>query len=289
MTGHLDRIRELEKLYSTEEKNNVSEKIVVVTSGKGGTGKTFFAANFAYQYSKTHKVLLIDVDFNLSNLHLLFNSHPQKTLNTFFESKAIFTEIISSYNSNLDIIFGDSGLSSLDKPTFNQINKMFSEINNLSTNYDLIVFDLGAGISDENLHILSKAKTKLIITNPEPTALMDAYVLIKLLKNNDNTDGIYIVVNRCVEESEGKQAFQNLNSAVDHFLKVSVNFLNEIPESNEVRKSIIDQKLLAENNQTNKVITSINQTAAKISKIHQVLNINQPALQSSSISFKNSL
>lgn len=284
MTGQLDRIRELEKLYNSEEKNNVSDKIVVVTSGKGGTGKTFFAANFAYQYSKSKKVLLVDVDFNLSNLHLLFNAHPQKTLNTFFESKAIFSELLTTYNSNLDIIFGDSGLSSQGKPTFNQINKMFSEINNLSINYDLIVFDLGAGVSDENLHILAKAKTKLIITNPEPTALMDAYVLIKLLKSNDNVDGIFIAVNRCIEESEGRQAFQNLKSAVDHFLKLSVNFLDEIPESSEVRKSIIDQKLLAEINQSNEVITSINRAALKISKIHQVLNINQSTLINSSIS-----
>jgi flagellar biosynthesis protein FlhG len=277
MTGQLDRIRELEKLYNSEE-NNISDKIVAVTSGKGGTGKTFIAANFAYQYAKTHRVLLIDVDFNLSNLHLLFNAHPQKTLNTFFESKAVFAEIISNYNSNLDIIFGDSGLSSQGKPSFNQINKMFSEINNILSNYDLIVFDLGAGVSDENLHILSKARTKLIITNPEPTALMDAYVLIKLLKSNDNANGIYIAVNRCVDDTEGSQAFQNLKAAVDHFLKVAVNFLVEIPESSEVRKSIIDQKLFAETNLSNGIINSINRAAGKISKIHQVLNINQPVL-----------
>lgn len=277
MTGQLDRIRELEKLYNSEE-NNISDKIVAVTSGKGGTGKTFIAANFAYQYAKTHRVLLIDVDFNLSNLHLLFNAHPQKTLNTFFESKAVFAEIISNYSSNLDIIFGDSGLSSQGKPSFNQINKMFSEINNILSNYDLIVFDLGAGVSDENLHILSKARTKLIITNPEPTALMDAYVLIKLLKSNDNANGIYIAVNRCVDDTEGSQAFQNLKAAVDHFLKVAVNFLVEIPESSEVRKSIIDQKLFAETNLSNGIINSINRAAGKISKIHQVLNINQPVL-----------
>lgn len=277
MTGQLDRIRELEKLYNSEE-NNISDKIVAVTSGKGGTGKTFIAANFAYQYAKTHRVLLIDVDFNLSNLHLLFNAHPQKTLNTFFESKAVFAEIISNYNSNLDIIFGDSGLSRQGKPSFNQINKMFSEINNILSNYDLIVFDLGAGVSDENLHILSKARTKLIITNPEPTALMDAYVLIKLLKSNDNANGIYIAVNRCVDDTEGSQAFQNLKAAVDHFLKVAVNFLVEIPESSEVRKSIIDQKLFAETNLSNGIINSINRAAGKISKIHQVLNINQPVL-----------
>lgn len=284
MTGQLDRIRELEKLYDSEQ-NNSTEKIVAITSGKGGTGKTFFAANFAYQYSKKHKVLLVDLDFNLSNLHLLFNSNPQKTLNTFFDSKVLFNEIITKYTPNLDIIFGDSGLSSQSKPTFNQINKLFSEINNPARKYDLIVFDLGAGVSDENLHILSKAKSKIIITNPEPTALMDAYVLIKLLKSNDNTSGIFIAINRCVDQSEGSQAFQNLKSAVDHFLKIQVNFLVDIPETSEVRKSIIDQKLLAEKKQSNQAINSINQAIDKIGKIHQVLNINQSLLVDSSISF----
>lgn len=287
MTGQLDRIRELEKLFDSAQ-NNSSEKIVAVTSGKGGTGKTFFAANFAFQYSKKHKVLLIDLDFNLSNLHLLFNLHPQKTLNDFFESKVFLSDIIKNYTSNLDIIFGDSGFSSQGKPTFNQMNKMFGEINKLADKYDLIVFDLGAGVSDENLHILSKAKSKIIITNPEPTALMDAYVVIKLLKNNGHTDGIFITINRCVDQSEGSQSFQNLKSAVDHFLKIQVNFLVDIPESSEVRKSIIDQKLLAEKTQSNQAINSINQSIDKISKIHQVLNINQSVLQDSSISFKNS-
>ena len=287
MTGQLDRIRELERLCNAD-KNNGSQKILAVTSGKGGTGKTFFAANFAYQYAKTHKVLLMDLDFNLSNLQLLFNSNPKKTLNTYFESKALFNEIIEKYNSNLDVIFGDAGLSCESKPAIYQIEQMFEEINRLDHKYDLIIFDLGAGVSEENLHILSKANTRLMVTNPEPTALMDAYVLIKLLMNNKNADKIYVVVNRCTDGSEGKQSFDNLKSAVDHFLKTGINFLIEIPESTEVRKSIIDQKLLAETNKSNQVISSIQIAVNKISKIHQVLNINQPTVHNSSVSLKNS-
>ncbi len=277
MTGQLDRIRELDKLFSSQE-DIVSEKIVLIASGKGGTGKTFFAANFSYQYSKSHKVLLIDADFSLSNLHILLNANPQKSLNMFFESKAGFNEIITEYNSNFDIIFGDAGSRSLDNPSFNELNRLLKEISNISSRYDLIIFDLGAGISDENLHLLSKAKTKIIITNPEPTALMDAYVLIKALKNKKAEDGIYIVTNRCIEESEGTQAFQNLKSAVDHFIKTKINFLATIPESLEVRKSIMDQKLFAEHKQSGEVINSINSSVSKLSKIHQVFNINQLAI-----------
>jgi flagellar biosynthesis protein FlhG len=286
--GQIDRIRELENLNIAGNKNE-SSKIVAITSGKGGTGKTFFAANFAFQYSRSNKVLLVDMDFNLSNLHLLFNAHPQKTLNNYFDSKALFSEIISEYDSNLHLIFGDAGIVSNSKPTLYQIEKMFEELNKLSKKYDLIVIDLGAGVSEENLFVLSKSQTKIIVTNPEPTALMDAYVVVKLLKNDKSSDGIYITVNRCTDDSEGKQSFINLKSAVDHFLKVSINFLVEIPESTEVRKSIIDQKLLAEQNKLNSVIKSLNTSVSKINKIHQVFNINQSSVQSTPISLKNSL
>ncbi len=283
MIGQIDRIRELEKL-NIAEKNYGLSKIAAVTSGKGGTGKTFFAANFAFQFARSKKVLLIDMDFNLSNIHLLFNVNPLKTLNSYFESKSLFGEIISKYNSNLDIIFGDAGIITDSRPTIYQIERMFEELNKLSTKYDLIVIDLGAGVSEENLFVLSKSQTKIIVTNPEPTALMDAYVVIKLLKNNKSNDSIYIAINRCADDSEGKQSYNNLKSAVDHFLKVSINFLAEIPESTEVRKSIIDQKLFAEQNKSNSVINSFNTSVSKINKIHQVLNINQPLVPSSSIS-----
>lgn len=280
MTGQLDRIKELEKLYSARQ-NNSSEKIVAVTSGKGGTGKTFFAANFSYQFALTSKVLLVDLDFNLSNLNLLFNANPQKTLNNYFESRLLFSEVITKYTTNLDLVFGDSGLTNQNKPTISQIEKLFEDLNKLSHKYDLIIFDLGAGVTEENLFILSKVKSKMIITNPEPTALMDAYVLIKLLKSNNADDGINVIVNRCFDEHEGYQAFDNLKSAVDHFLKTKINFVAEIPESSDVRKSIIDQKLLSEKQKSSSVITSINRSISEFSKNHQVLNINQPSLQPS--------
>ena len=118
------------------------------------------------------------------------------------------------YNSNLDIIFGDAGIITDSRPTIYQIERMFEELNKLSTKYDLIVIDLGAGVSEENLFVLSKSQTKIIVTNPEPTALMDAYVVIKLLKNNKSNDSIYIAINRCADDSEGKQSYNNLKSCL---------------------------------------------------------------------------
>lgn len=278
MIGQIDRIRQLDKLYSPP-KNDSVEKILAVTSGKGGTGKSFLAANFAYQLSISSRVLLIDLDFNLSNLHLLFNSNPKRTLNDYFASGSLLSEIITKYNSNLEIIFGDSGLTSQQRPAVSQIDKFMDDLNTISIKYDLIIFDLGAGVSEENLFILSKSGSKLIVTNPEPTALMDAYVLIKLLKNNCTDEGINLVVNRCTDDMEGYQAFDNLKSAVDHFLKSKIKFAGEIPESKDVRRSIIDQNILAEKQKSGPVIASINRLISEFGKNHQVLNINQPAHQ----------
>lgn len=274
MISQLDRIKELEEFnnYSLPE---AVPKTLAITSGKGGTGKTFLSANLAYLFSLNKNVLLIDLDFNLSNLQTLFNYSPRKTLSSFFNDKMTLAQIITKYNPHLDIVFGDAGLVSDTKPSGAQLKKLFFEISNVKDNYDIVIFDLGAGASEENLNVLSNALIKLIITNPEPTALMDAYVIVKLLKAEANTANIFVTLNRCLDNSEAEQSFNNLKAVVDHFLKTEIHSLGSVPESIEVRKSIIDQKLLAAQKIKSDVIDSLLTLIKKINKIPQLSNINQ--------------
>ena len=273
MTGQLDRIIELEKLYN---KGNVksSSKIVAIASGKGGTGKTFFAANLAFHLSNTKKVLLVDLDFNLANVHLLFNSHPQKTLTDYFESRCLFEDVITKHNSNLHLIYGEAGYSERSVPAVEQIDKMFNEINKLSDRYDIILLDLGAGISKENICVLTHSDIKIIVATPEPTSLMDAYVVIKQLKFNSSEENIFLAINRVVELNEAEQAFDNLKTAVNHFLKTKIEFLVNIPESMQIRKSIIEQNLYTEHQKNDDVSRAFVLAERRINKINQVLNIN---------------
>lgn len=280
MTGQLDRIIELEKLFNTSNQTQTSKK-VAIASGKGGTGKTFFASNLAYQLSKTNKVLLIDLDFNLANIHLLFNSHPQKTLTDYFESRNLFKEVITNHNSNLHLIFGEAGYSDRELPSFKQIDRMLDEVDRLSEKYDLILFDLGAGISKENLFVLSRSDIKVIVATPEPTALMDAYVVIKQLIANSTQENIFVTINRVVESNEAEQAFDNLKTAVNHFLKTRIDFLVSIPESLQIRKSIIEQNLYSEHNKSDAVVEAFVSAERKINKINQVFNINHPSFEPS--------
>lgn len=277
MTGQLDRIIELEKLYN-KSKTKSSSKIVAIASGKGGTGKTFFAANWAYHLSNSKKVLLVDLDFNLANVHLLFNSHPQKTLTDYFESRCIFKDVITKYNSNLHLIYGEAGYSERSVPAVEKINKMFNEINKLSDRYDIILLDLGAGISKENIYVLTHSDIKIIVATPEPTSLMDAYVVIKQLKFNSCEKNIFLAINRVVELNEAEQAFDNLKSAVDHFLKTKIEFLVNIPESMQIRRSIIEQNLYTEHQKNDDVFRAFVLAERRINKINQVLNINHSSL-----------
>ena len=295
MIGQIDRITELAGKHNLGIRNQGTKQsgecrlknVAAVFSGKGGTGKTFFAANLAYLYAKNHKVLLIDLDQNLSNLNILFNITTEKTLDSFLDSKSTFREIITEYRPNLHLVLGEAGslfTVNNNKLGVNQIERLFEQFKVLRNEYDLILLDVGAGVTEENMMIVTKSDLKILVTNPEPTALMDAYVSIKVLHKSCNSDEVFVVVNRCIEENETEQAFGNLRSAVSHFLDVKISYLTEIPESNRVRTSILDQQLFAANYGSSPVASSIEYAADKIGKIlsrgnqrenEQVFNINQ--------------
>jgi flagellar biosynthesis protein FlhG len=250
------------------------ENVAAVFSGKGGTGKTFFAANFAKRYSKNHRVLLVDLDQNLSNINLLLNLTAHKTLKSFFNSTDTFNEVITEYDENLHLILGEAGSYSKDVFNRDQIDRLINQFKIYSDKYDLVVLDIGAGINEENMYAVSKAGIKILVTNPEPTALMDAYVTVKTLANNFDPELVYVVVNRCAEIGEGNLAFNNLKSAITHFLNFRIELLVDIEDSKSVRSSIMSQKLLAQSDETNAVIRSIDIAADRINKINQVFNIN---------------
>jgi flagellar biosynthesis protein FlhG len=275
MMSQLNRVFEIES-GEKEYHCQTVENVAAVFSGKGGTGKSFFAANFAKQYSKNHKVLLVDLDQDLSNINLLLNLTARKTLKSFFKSTDTFNEVITEYDENLHLILGEAG--SYGKDVFNkdQIDRLFNQFKIYTDKYDLVILDIGAGINEENMYAVSKSGIKILVTNPEPTALMDAYVTVKTLTNNFDPELVYVVVNRCAEIGEGNLAFNNLKSAISHFLNFRIELLVDIEDSKSVRTSIMSQKLLAQSDETNAVIRSIDLAVDRINKINQVFNINQP-------------
>ncbi|MBK7980572.1 MAG: AAA family ATPase [Ignavibacteriae bacterium] len=265
MLGQAKRLYELNSLLHANEEVKETTKIISFTSGKGGTGKSFLCSNLAFQLSdEGKKILIVDLDINLSNIGTFFNIHSKKNLFHYLNYDYNLDEVVHNYSENLDMILGDSG--KIDHPEFTEekINLFMNELRIISPKYDYIFFDTSAGVNKSMLHLLNYSDDVIIVTSAEPTSVMDGYVIIKMLKNFGYKSKINVIVNKTFEENEGFTAFENLQKASDHFLKLGINYLGEISFSKEVVKSIQNQIPIVKSNNSSGITSQINQIASKI-------------------------
>ena len=276
MNGQASRLIQLKKLAEIERANSIT-KTISVCSGKGGTGKTFFAANFAFQLSKLNKkILLIDLDLNFSNLNVMMNKASENSISNFFEQKCSLKELVFNFSKNLDLIFGDSGR--LDYPRISEdiLDYFFLSLGKMHDEYDYIIFDSAAGADELVIHQLLKSQYIIIITSPEPTAVMDAYVILKILNENYNESEKLIVVNKCYEHEEGERTIGNISTASRHFLGQEINKLGFISFDHIVHRSIVDQELILNYNPLSLIAQEILELSKRFLKIEHMANNNQP-------------
>jgi len=254
--GQAKRLAELVK--NGTHSYNSNNKILAVASGKGGTGKSFFIINFAYQLSKMGKrVLLIDMDPNLGNIDIMLNVTSEKTVSAFLQNRVLINELPTKVKPNLDVIFGDSGKLNIPEKRREMIDYFFMSLQKLANNYDKILIDTGAGVQSDGLYLLSKTDFITLIINPDPTSVMDGYAFTKLFFNKYGRKEIGVVVNKCDNNDEGEISFKNINTATTHFLKTKLNYLGTINYSNEVYKSIKEQVVFSEEYAENKIVNQI--------------------------------
>ncbi len=274
MNGQASRLIELNKLAELGNKSSES-KIISVCSGKGGTGKTFFSANFSYQLSKLNKrVLLVDLDYNFSNLNILMNQTSSSTISDFFEQSENLENVIYNYSSNLDLVFGDSGKPAFPRVSRELIDYLFTSIRRIQHRYDFIILDSSAGADGLVLQQLMRSDYNIIVTSPEPTAVMDSYVVVKLLVEKGSEAKRLVVVNKCSDAEEGENSFMNLSVAVNHFLKEKIELLGFISLDASAHKSIMNQELLLNFDRESKSAQEIYTNSAHFITIAQVANNN---------------
>lgn len=278
MNEQISRLIELKRLERKSVKKS-GTKIISVCSGKGGTGKTFFALNFGYKLSRLNKkVLLVDFDFNFSNLHLLINEISDNPISNLFLQKSSIDELIFKYSENLNFIFGDSGSTNFPKLNNDLLEYFFINLDYITHNYDYIILDSSAGADDNIIYQLSRSDINLIVASPEPTAVMDAYVLIKIITENLEQANNFIVINKADNKEEGERAFVNLSTAVNHFLKKEIFLLGVIDYDRAVYKSIVEQELFAEVYPNSVAALEIDEIVQRFFKIEHLANNNQSYL-----------
>jgi flagellar biosynthesis protein FlhG len=231
-------------------------RILAVTSGKGGVGKTFMSANLAAALTRQgERVLVLDADLGLANLDVVLNLFPKVTLHDVFTGKATLEEAILPAPGGFSVLLAGSGLVEYSRLTAEVREQLLKVIETVAPRFDRILLDTGAGISDVVLFAVSLADEVLVVATPEPTSLTDAYATIKVLVAQQQRRLIKLVVNQVNRVGEGRVIRGQLQQVLDRFVvptlegehpTIKLELMGEVPIDPAVREAVQRRQLLLE-------------------------------------------
>ena len=244
----MDQAEKLREIIKKQNQSNESSaRIITVTSGKGGVGKSNVSINLALQFRRQGKrVIIFDADFGLANIEVMFGVIPQYTLaDLMFKGKEI-KDIITEGPEGVMFVSGGSGIARLVNLDNEQIKRLVYKISELEKLADVIIVDTGAGISPAVLEFVAASQEVILVTTPEPTSITDSYALLKALSMYNGFDyestNVMIVANRVNSANESANLYEKLSAVVNRFLKIKISYLGAIPYDQYINKAVMKQK-----------------------------------------------
>lgn len=243
-------------------------RVITVTSGKGGVGKTNLSVNLALAYAQQGKrVIVLDADLGLANVNIMLNMIPKYNLYHVIRKQKTMKEIILDTDYGIQIVAGASGFSKIANLSEEERQSFISELYSLA-GADIIIIDTSAGVSSNVLSFVAAADDAIIITTPEPTAITDAYGIIKIIATEvENLNiGLKLVVNRVKTVLEGKRVAERIINISGQFLNLKVEYLGCIYEDPIVPASVIRQKPFILSDPKSKAAISVHHLVSRIEK-----------------------
>lgn len=264
----MDQAEKLRRMVQQQINPRRVARVITVTSGKGGVGKSSVSVNLAIALSRMGKrVIILDADFGLANIEVMLGIRPKYNLaDLMFRGKSL-ADIITEGPENIGFISGGSGIQELTNLTRDQIVYLIQKLIELDERADVIIIDTGAGIADSVLEFVAASTEVLLIATPEPTSITDAYALLKTLNRKTEITlqdtVIKTVANRIDTYEEGKELYDKLSLVVNKFLSLKLEYLGAIPQDGNVSKAVMKQKpaiLVYPNTHFSKAITNFANT-----------------------------
>lgn len=241
----MDQAEQL-RIIKANNQSRPLARVITVTSGKGGVGKSNTSINLAIQFRKLGKrVIILDADFGLANIEIMFGAVPKHNLcDLIYQGKNI-TDIITWGPMEVGFISGGSGIAGMANLSRDYLNYIIKNLVQLDAIADIIIIDTGAGISDAVLEFLVASGEILLVTTPEPTSITDSYSLLKALYRHprfrETDTKVKMLANRVEREAEGQILFNKLNAVVLRYLKIPMTYLGCVPQDMQLQKAVMQQ------------------------------------------------
>ena len=266
----MDQAQQLRNVIKQRNQNYIEPaRVITITSGKGGVGKSNTSVNLAVWLSRLGKrVIIFDADFGLANVEVMFGVIPKYTLADVIYENQTIKSIISNGPLGIDFISAGSSVVGLNNLNHKQIHFIVSAINELNSMYDFIIIDTGAGVSEQVMEFVAASNEIVLVTTPEPTSITDSYSLLKALYKRPDFDPskvcIRVISNRAASKEDGSIVFNKINSVVMQFLNGSLEYLGYVPSDAMVEKAVRQQKILSIYDPTSKAARSFEEIAKRL-------------------------
>lgn len=238
------------KNLKTTPKMTSHARVITITSGKGGVGKSNLAVNLAIQLRKNGKrVIIFDADIGLANVEVMFGTIPKYNISDMIYKGKSVREIVSMGPMEIGFISGGSGIAGLNNLTAEQLDALIGKFAELDELADIIIIDTGAGISDSVLKFVVNSPEVLLVTTPEPSSITDSYSLLKVLYQqqdfNPLATKINLVANKVTSVEDGDALYEKLKLVVSRFLGGELNYLGMVPLDMALEKAVLQQKVVS--------------------------------------------
>jgi len=242
-----DQAEALRHLVNTTSPDTAkTTRIITITSGKGGVGKSNFSLNFAMALQKRGlSVLVFDADISFANIDVLLGTPARYNLIHLLKGEKSIWDIIQTGPNGLQFIAGGSGFKDLVRLSDQEIEYFAQQIGKLNGHVDFIIFDTGAGLSKETVRFITASDETIVVTTPEPTSITDAYALIKMVRSMGHEIPFRLIVNRVADDREGRQTSENMRQVASKYLGIDLPVLGYIPDDTNVSKAVKRQTPLS--------------------------------------------
>lgn len=243
----MDQATNLRNIIKQQDVRQHTAKIITVTSGKGGVGKSNLSVNLAISLSKlNNRVIILDADFGLANVEVMLGVRPQYNMAALVYSGKTLKEIITPGPGNIGFISGGSGIEELTNLNSGQFASIANKLYELDEIADYVIVDTGAGITEGILNFISVSDRTLLVATPEPTSITDAYAVMKTINRNFLKSGIkptmQMIANRITTYDDGRELYSKLNKVVSRFLSVDLSYLGGVLQDPNITKAVMAQK-----------------------------------------------